>query len=85
MNYPNFRLDDRVAVVTGASEGIGYGLAKALANAGAKVALAARNADRLNQLADEIRAEGGDAFAVPMDVKVETPSRSRWTCATSRR
>ena len=68
MNYPNFRLDDQVAVVTGASEGIGYGLAKALANAGAKVALAARNADRLNQLADEIRAEGGDAFAVPMDV-----------------
>ena len=68
MNYPSFRLDDQVAVVTGASEGIGYGLAKALANAGAKVALAARNADRLNQLADEIRAEGGDALAVPMDV-----------------
>lgn len=68
MNYPNFRLDDQVAVVTGASEGIGYGLARAIANAGAKVALVARNADRLNQLADEIRAEGGDALAVPMDV-----------------
>ncbi|MDP6544296.1 MAG: SDR family oxidoreductase [Phycisphaerae bacterium] len=68
MDYPNFRLDDRVAVVTGASEGIGYGLAKALANAGAKVALAARNVDRLNELADEIRAEGGQAFPAPMDV-----------------
>jgi len=68
MDYPNFRLDDQVAVVTGASKGIGYGLAKALANAGAKVALAARNADRLNQLADEIRAEGGQAFPTPLDV-----------------
>jgi 2-deoxy-D-gluconate 3-dehydrogenase len=68
MEYPNFRLDNQVAVVTGASKGIGYGLAKALANAGAKVALAARNADRLNQLADEIRAEGGQALATPMDV-----------------
>jgi len=68
MDYPNFRLDDKVAVVTGASKGIGYGLAGALANAGAKVALAARSADGLNQLADEIRAEGGEALAVPLDV-----------------
>jgi NAD(P)-dependent dehydrogenase (short-subunit alcohol dehydrogenase family) len=68
MDYPNFRLDDKVAVVTGASKGIGYGLAKALANAGAKVALAARNADRLNQLVDEIHNEGGQALATPMDV-----------------
>jgi len=68
MDYPDFRLDDQVAVVTGASKGIGYGLAKALANAGAKVALAARNADRLNQLADEIRAEGGQALPTPLDV-----------------
>jgi len=68
MDYPNFRLDDQVAVVTGASEGIGYGLAKALANAGAKVAVAARNVDRLNQLADEIQAEGGEALPTPLDV-----------------
>ena len=68
MDYPNFRLDDKVAVVTGASKGIGYGLAGALADAGAKVALAARSADGLNQLADEIRAEGGQALAVPLDV-----------------
>ena len=40
MDYPNFRLDDQVAVVTGSSEGIGYGLAKALANAGAVIYLA---------------------------------------------
>lgn len=68
MDYPNFRLDDRVAVVTGASKGIGYGLAKALANAGAKVALAARNVDRLNKLAEEIGSEGGRALVAPLDV-----------------
>jgi len=68
MDYPNFRLDDRVAVVTGASKGIGYGLAKALANAGAKVALAARTIEPLNKLADEIRAEGGEALPVGLDV-----------------
>jgi len=68
MDYPNFRLDDQVAVVTGASKGIGHGLAKALANAGAKVALAARDMDLLNQLAEEIRAEGGEAFPVALDV-----------------
>jgi len=69
MNYPSFRLDDQVAVITGASEGIGYGLAKALADAGAKVALAARNLQRLEQLADEIRAEGGEALPVELDVR----------------
>lgn len=68
MDYPDFRLDDQVAVVTGASKGIGYGLAKALANAGAKVALAARSVEGLDQLADEIRAEGGDALPVQLDV-----------------
>jgi NAD(P)-dependent dehydrogenase (short-subunit alcohol dehydrogenase family) len=68
MDYPSFRLDDKVAVVTGASKGIGYGLAKALADAGAKVALAARTIDPLNKLADEIRAEGGEALPVGLDV-----------------
>lgn len=68
MEYPNFRLDDQVAVVTGASMGIGYGLAKALANAGATVIAAARNVPRLMQLVDEIKQEGNQAEAIEMDV-----------------
>lgn len=66
--YPDFRLDNQVALVTGASMGIGFGLAKALSRAGAKVALAARSVDALNRLAAEIRAEGGEAEAFALDV-----------------
>lgn len=69
MDYPRFDLTHQVAVVTGASKGIGYGLAKALAHAGAKVAAAARDAEALEQLCAEIRSEGGEALAVPLDVR----------------
>lgn len=69
MNYPEFRLDDQVAVVTGASMGIGYGLAKALANAGAKVAVVARSYDALEKLVGEIQDEGGQALPVALDVR----------------
>ena len=69
MDYPDFRLDGQVAVVTGASKGIGRDLAKALADAGASVAVAARDLDALEELADEIRADGGQAMAVALDVR----------------
>jgi 2-deoxy-D-gluconate 3-dehydrogenase len=69
MEYPNFRLDGQVAVVTGASKGIGYGLAKAMANAGAKVAVAARSIGALEKLVEEIHAEGGEAKAFALDVR----------------
>lgn len=69
MEYPNFRLDDQVAVVTGASMGIGYGLARALAAAGARVAVAARSVDALETLVAEIRAEGGQAQPFELDVR----------------
>ncbi len=69
MEYPDFRLEDRVAVVTGASKGIGWDLAKALAAAGAAVAVAARDLRSLELLASEIRAEGGEAMAVQLDVR----------------
>ncbi|MCD1258618.1 SDR family oxidoreductase [Paenibacillus athensensis] len=66
--YPSFDLTDKVAVVTGASMGIGYGLAKALAHAGAKVAVMARSLPELERLAAEIAAEGGQALALTLDV-----------------
>ncbi|HWN74313.1 MAG TPA: 3-oxoacyl-[acyl-carrier-protein] reductase [Candidatus Udaeobacter sp.] len=63
-----FNLKDKVAVVTGASQGIGRDTAHALAEAGAKVAVAARNEEKLAELVQEITAKGGEAFAVKMDV-----------------
>src|SRR6266853_1154859 len=63
-----FNLKDKVAVVTGASQGIGRDTAHALAEAGAKVAVAARNEEKLAELVQEIIAKGGEAFAVKMDV-----------------
>lgn len=63
-----FSLTDKVALVTGASQGIGRDTALALAEAGAKVAVAARNEKKLAALAEEIAAKGAVAFAVKMDV-----------------
>ena len=63
-----FSLKDKVAIVTGASQGIGRDTALALAQAGAKVAVAARNEEKLAALAAEIATVGGEAFAVKMDV-----------------
>jgi NAD(P)-dependent dehydrogenase (short-subunit alcohol dehydrogenase family) len=66
--YPTFDLKGKIAVVTGASMGIGYGLAKALANAGATVVATARHMKELQSLVDEITGEGGEALAISLDV-----------------
>ncbi|MGH9114205.1 MAG: SDR family NAD(P)-dependent oxidoreductase [Acidimicrobiales bacterium] len=63
-----FRLDDRVAVVTGASSGLGAVFATCLAEAGAEVALAARRADRLSEVRDDVERLGRKAIAVTTDV-----------------
>jgi 3-oxoacyl-[acyl-carrier protein] reductase len=63
-----FSLKDKVAIVTGASQGIGRDTALALAEAGAKVAVAARNEEKLAALVSEVAAAGGEAFAIKMDV-----------------
>jgi NAD(P)-dependent dehydrogenase (short-subunit alcohol dehydrogenase family) len=63
-----FRLDGKVAIVTGASAGIGEALALGLAGAGARVVLAARRRERLDALAERIAASGGAALAIACDV-----------------
>ncbi len=71
MTYPlpnnSTDLSGQVALVTGASSGLGLRFAKVLASQGAKVALAARRLDRLEALAAEIREAGGEACAIEMD------------------
>jgi 2-deoxy-D-gluconate 3-dehydrogenase len=68
-DYPNFSLNNQVALVTGASQGIGFGLAKALAHAGAMVAVAARSEVDLHRLTTEIRQAGGTAMPFQLDVR----------------
>lgn len=61
----------KVAIVTGASSGIGLGIAKELAKAGATVVLAARSAEKLSAIVEEITSDSGAAIAVPTDVTQE--------------
>ncbi|MYF98178.1 SDR family NAD(P)-dependent oxidoreductase [Candidatus Poribacteria bacterium] len=63
-----YNLEGKVAVVTGASKGIGKAIAVDLADAGAKVVLAARTRDVVEQTAADLRETGADAIAVPTDV-----------------
>lgn len=63
-----FRLDGKVAVVTGASSGLGVGFAKSLAEAGADVVLAARRVDKLAETAELVRERGRRALTVACDV-----------------
>jgi 3-oxoacyl-[acyl-carrier protein] reductase len=63
-----FRLDGKIALVTGASQGIGEAIARSLAKQGALVVCAARNEQKLNQVAESIHAEGGKADVVTMDL-----------------
>jgi 3-oxoacyl-[acyl-carrier protein] reductase len=77
-------LTGRVALVTGASQGIGRACALALARTGASVALCARNEEKLAQLADEIQSQGGKAAAFPMDVSSEDQIKAAVKAAIER-
>ena len=64
-----FQLENKNVVVTGASSGLGHHFAKVLAEAGARVVLGARREDKIQARVDEIRAGGGDATAIKLDVR----------------
>ncbi len=69
INFENrFSLSGKIALITGASSGLGWHFAKVLASAGADVIVVARREERLMALVEEIVREGGEAHAVTMDV-----------------
>jgi 7-alpha-hydroxysteroid dehydrogenase len=68
MILDRFKLHGKVAIVTGASAGIGLGSALGLAEAGANVVMAARTPDRLEAAAAEVRKTGAKVLAIPTDV-----------------
>ncbi len=78
------QLKDRTAIVTGSSSGMGASIARALAGEGMRVVLAARRPDRLEAVAEAIRAAGGDAVAVPTDVTREDEVEALFAAASDR-
>ena len=65
----NFKVVDKVAIVTGGSKGLGRAMALGLGEAGAKVVVASRTVPLIEETANEIIKKGGEAIAVPVDVK----------------
>jgi 3-oxoacyl-[acyl-carrier protein] reductase len=75
-------MQNRIAFVTGASRGIGRACALALAAAGARVVVAARQRDKLEQVAAEIRAAGSEAFVAEMDLSAADSIRAAFNAAS---
>lgn len=69
------KLDGKIALVTGASQGIGHGIAEGLTAEGASLVLTARNVERLNQNAEALRQTGATVLAVPAEVTDEAQVR----------
>ena len=69
-------LADKVAIITGASSGIGYATAKLFAREGARLVVTARRHDELETLAAEVRADGGEAMAITGDVRDEALAKA---------
>jgi len=77
---PSMRLDDRRALVTGGSKGLGFASGVALASAGADVTLVARTATEVEDAAAEIRAAGGTAAAAALDIP-DVETTAEWVAA----
>jgi NAD(P)-dependent dehydrogenase (short-subunit alcohol dehydrogenase family) len=77
-------LDGQVSVVTGASRGIGRAVGIALSEAGSRVFLAARDEEALEEVAESIRAKGGEAIAIPCDVSDEAQVKALFHKAQER-
>ena len=72
MNFSN-----RTALITGSGQGVGEGIARALASNGANVCLVGRTFSKVESVADEINKEGGSAIAIECDVKNNETSRNQ--------
>ena len=79
-----FDLTGRVAIVTGGNGGIGLGMAKGLAAAGAKIVIAARNQDKSAAAVRELLSLGGEAMAVPLDAASEVSIKAMVAAALDR-
>ncbi len=74
------QLDRKIVVITGGNQGIGKSIAKQFAAEGANLAIAARNADKLEAAANELREQGADVLAQPTDV---SDGLNTWNSASS--
>ena len=87
MVFDRFRLDGKVAIITGAGRGIGAGCARALAEAGADIVGGARTLEQVEAVAEEVRGLGRKALAVACDVlereQLENLVAKQWTSSAA--
>jgi NAD(P)-dependent dehydrogenase (short-subunit alcohol dehydrogenase family) len=78
-----FRLDGKVALITGATRGIGLAIAQAMAQAGARVVVSSNEVDECARVAEQLRTDGHDAIGIPCDVasrdQIEALVQSTWS------